>query len=108
MCCFSRAVQKVADTNIFARPSKDGRQYLVYAMTFASKEDLAMILPLPTPKGSPENALRFINLEKYTDFFKDLAAGFPAPKPTRGPSWNPGRSQNFPSVTEKAEEFSVQ
>jgi hypothetical protein len=85
MCCFSRAVQKVADTSIFARPSKDGRQFLVYAMTVASKEDLAMILPLPTPKGSPENALRFINLEKYPDFFKDLAAGFPAPKPTRSP-----------------------
>jgi hypothetical protein len=44
-----------------------------------------MILPLPTPKGSPEDALRFINLEKYADFFKDMAAAFPAPPPSRGP-----------------------
>src|SRR4051812_36142777 len=84
MCCFSRRVQKVADTNLFARPSKDGRQFLVYSMVYAAKEDLAMILPLPTPKGSPEDALRFINLEKYADFFKDLAAGFPVPPPSRG------------------------
>src|SRR4051812_45597125 len=84
MCCFSRRVDKVADTSIFARPSKDERQLLVYSMLFAAKEDLAMILPLPTPRGSPEDALRFINLEKYADFFKDMAAGFPPPKPSRG------------------------
>src|SRR5437870_3756964 len=84
MCCFSRRVDKVADTSIFARPSKDDKQFLVYSMLFAAKEDLAMILPLPTPKGSPEDALRFINLEKYADFFKDMAAGFPAPPPPRG------------------------
>ena len=29
MCCFSRAVQKVADTSIYARPSKDNKQFLV-------------------------------------------------------------------------------
>ena len=58
MCCFSRAVQKVADTSIFARPSKDNRQFLVYSMVFQAKEDLAMILPLPTPKGSPEGSQR--------------------------------------------------
>ena len=84
MCCFSRRVNKVADTSIFARPSKDNRQFLVYSMVFAAAEDLAMILPLPTPKGSPEDALRFINLEKYPDFFKDMAAAFPAPPPSRG------------------------
>jgi len=84
MCCFSRRVDKVADTSIFARPSKDNKQFLVYSMLFAAKEDLAMILPLPTPKGSPEDALKFINLEKYPDFFKDMAAGFPAPPPPRG------------------------
>jgi hypothetical protein len=83
MCCFSRAVQKVADTSIFARASKDGRQFLVYSMMFAAGEDLAMILPLPTPEGSAEDALKFINLEKYPEFFKDMLAGFPVP-PTRG------------------------
>ncbi len=84
MCCFSRRVDKVADTSIFARPSADNRQFLVYSMVFSAREDLAMILPLPTPKGSAEDALKFINLEKYADFFKDLAAGFPPPKPSRG------------------------
>jgi hypothetical protein len=71
----------VADTNIFARSSKGGRQFLVYSMHLAAKEDLAMILPIPVPENSPEKALRFINLEKYENFFDDLRAGFPEPLP---------------------------
>lgn len=79
MCCFSQKVDHVADTNIFARGSKDGRQFLVYSMKFHAAEDLAMILPIPTPKASPDDAVRFINLEKYPAFFDDLKAGFPEP-----------------------------
>ncbi|MFM8271975.1 MAG: hypothetical protein ACKODX_06520 [Gemmata sp.] len=84
MCCFSGTVDVVADTNIFARASKDGRQFLVYSMTFAAEADLAMILPVPTPKGSAEDAVRFISLKKYDTFFADLRKGFPAPPPPRG------------------------
>jgi hypothetical protein len=84
MCCFSKAVQKVADTNIFARSSKDGKQFLVYSMALTAKEDLAMILPIPVPKKSKENAVRWINLEKYEDFFKDMHKGFPAKHDGRG------------------------
>src|SRR4051794_5265300 len=80
MCCFSKAVQKVADTSIFARAGKDGRQFLVYSMFLSAKDELAMILPLPVPKDSKEDAVKFINLEKYSDFFKDMLKGFP----TRG------------------------
>src|SRR5947209_4706052 len=79
MCCFSRKVEAVADTNIFARAAKDGRQYLVYGMRFKAGEDLAMILPIPVPKASPDDAVRFINLEKYPTFFDDLHRGFPEP-----------------------------
>lgn len=77
MCCFSRKVQSVANTNIFARPAKKGRQFLVYSMVLAAQEDLAMILPIPVPKQTAEDAVRFINLEKYPKFFEDLRAGFP-------------------------------
>ena len=77
MCCFSKKVDVVADTNIFARPSKDGRQYLVYSMRLKAGEDLSMILPIPTPKGTAEDAVKFINLEKYSEFFADLRKGFP-------------------------------
>src|SRR5436190_17484510 len=80
MCCFSKKVEKVADTNIFARTSKDERQYLVYSMFLSAKDELAMILPIPTPKDSKEDAVKFISLEKYPEFFEDLAAGFPVPK----------------------------
>ena len=85
MCCFSRPIETVADTNIFARAGKAGRQYLVYSMKFAAGEELAMILPIPTPKGSPEDAVKFINLEKYEAFFDDLKKGFPEPPLPRGP-----------------------
>lgn len=87
MCCFSKEVQKVSATNIFARTSKDERQYLVYSMVLSAKEELAMILPIPTPKNSKEDAVKFISLEKYPEFFKDMLSGFPRPKddkPNRG------------------------
>jgi hypothetical protein len=79
MCCFSGAVERVADTSIFARPVDNGRQILVYAMTISTKSDVAMILPLPVPAGSPDDAVRFINLKEYPAFFKDLKRGFPEP-----------------------------
>lgn len=84
MCCFSKPVNVVADTNIFARASKAGGQFLVYSMKFKAGEDLAMILPVPTPKGSAEEAVKFINLKKYENFFDDLRKGFPIPPPPRG------------------------
>jgi hypothetical protein len=79
MCCFSRTVKWVANTNIFARSSTEDRQFLVYEMQLGADEDLAMVLPLPVPPKSPEGAVRFVSLAGYAGFFKDLAAGFPAP-----------------------------
>jgi hypothetical protein len=80
MCCFSGKVDVVADTNIFVRASKEGRQFIVYSMRFKAGEDLAMILPIPTAKNSAEDAVKFINLEKYPDLFDDLVKGFPVPR----------------------------
>jgi len=80
MCCFSRPVEIVSNTNIFARSSEKGRQYLVYSMTLSAKEDVAMILPLPVPANSAEDAVRFISLKEYPEFFNHLRAGFPEPK----------------------------
>jgi hypothetical protein len=91
MCCFSRRVNRVADTNIFARGSSEGRQFLVYSMLISAGEDLAMILPIPVPLMSKEDSVRFINLEKYPEFFRDLHSGFP-PKVTAAPA---GRTKSF-------------
>src|SRR5690242_3588510 len=76
MCCFSSAVDLVSDTNIFARRD-NGRQFLVYGMTYAARSELAMVLPLPVPPRTREDAVRFINLERYPELFDDLAAAFP-------------------------------
>ena len=52
MCCFSRPVDSVSATNIFARSGAGGRQLIAYSMTLRAGEDLAMILPLPIKPGS--------------------------------------------------------
>jgi hypothetical protein len=46
-------------------------------MSYAAASDLAMVLPLPIPPGVSEDALRFINLERYPTFFDDMRGGFP-------------------------------
>jgi hypothetical protein len=79
MCCFSGRVRNVADTKIFARASKDDRQFLVYSMKFKADDAVAMILPLPVPKAPKEDAVKFISLEKYEKFFEDMYQGFPQP-----------------------------
>ncbi len=81
MCCFSRPVDSVSATNIFARSGTDGRQFVVYSMTLRAPEDLAMVLPLPVKPGSGEKAVEFISLKDYADFFTDLKKGFPVPPP---------------------------
>ncbi len=83
MCCFSQPVESVSHTHIFARSATEGRQYLVYEMKVAAKSDLAMILPLPVPPKSAEDAVKFINLKEYPGLFHDMKEGFPEP-PTRG------------------------
>jgi hypothetical protein len=80
MCMFSGKVLSVGDTKIFARGGEGNRQFLVYSMRYAAKDDLAMILPLPTPIASPEDAVRFIDLSGYAEFFDDLRSGFPDPQ----------------------------
>lgn len=61
----------VARTRIFARP--DGvDQWLAYAMQVAAPSELAMILPLPVPIGSADDAATFLDLSAYPEIFSDL------------------------------------
>lgn len=76
MCCFSRPVQRVEKTSIYARRSAPGRQVLVYSATVTARERLAMILPLPVPPGSGEGAVRFVALDGYPDLMRHVARGF--------------------------------
>ena len=69
---------------IFARDAGHGKQYLVYSMSYAASEDLAMVLPLPVPVGSKEDAVKFIDLHDYSDFFSDLFTGFLEPDAMNG------------------------
>ena len=44
MCCFSGPVKSVSATNIFARMSESGRQFVIYSMTLNMAKPLAMVL----------------------------------------------------------------
>ena len=79
MCCFSGPVREVSRTRIFARATAGGRQVLAYSMTIAADADVAMILPLPTPLGVADDAVRFVDLSGYADLFGALDAVFPVP-----------------------------
>ena len=83
MCCFSRQVNAVADTSIFARAAGGGRQFLVYSMRLDASEPVAMILPIPVPVGAEDGAVRFISLEAYPEFFDEMRSGYPVPPLTR-------------------------
>jgi hypothetical protein len=76
MCCFSQPVERVSDTAIFARRT-NGRQLLAYSMRYRASAALAMVLPLPVPPDPAEDAVTFINLERYPEFFADVRKGFP-------------------------------
>lgn len=89
MCCFSRPVDFVHSTKIFARAEDSHRQFLAYSMTVSANEDLAMILPLPVRAGAGEGAVKFISLEGYPQFFEDMEKGFPKPPPPRDTKGGP-------------------
>ena len=76
MCIFSQPVDLVADTHIFARLA-NGTQFVAYEMQLSTLTENAMILPVPIARGVGEDALEFISLEDYPDFFDDLEALFP-------------------------------
>ena len=77
MCIFSQPVELVSNTHIFARVA-NGTQFLAYEMNLSTSTENAMILPVPVAHGAGEDALQFISLEDYPDFFDDLDALFPA------------------------------
>ena len=81
MCLFSGHVGKVWSTSIFARPLVGGRQLLVYGMSLEVADDVAMILPVPVPANSPDDAVTFVDLSTRPAFFEDLAALFPRMEP---------------------------
>lgn len=99
MCCFSGQVQRVAGTRIFAR--LDGaRQALVYSMQFSAASDVAMLLPIPVPPKSAEDAVKFVSLEGYPKLFEDLDALFPRPKAE-------GRGRGLPDLDAPGEKLQV-
>jgi hypothetical protein len=88
VCIFSRRVTDVSSTAIFARPTHEGRQIVVYRMNVSIGEDVAMVLPLPVPPGSAEDAVRFIDLSPWPKLFEELDRAFPPPPI---PAWGTGQ-----------------
>src|SRR5262249_32611957 len=62
------------------------RQVVVYEMRLASSGDLAMVLPLPIQRPS-DDAVKFIDLSSYPEFFDDLERCFPVPVSRGSAGW---------------------
>lgn len=77
MCMFTIPTQ-VSGTRIFARADGPGRQVLAYSMTIEASTDTAMVLPLPVPANTREDAVEFIDLSTYDDLFTQLERAFPS------------------------------
>ncbi|UUO08317.1 hypothetical protein M4951_08375 [Blastopirellula sp. J2-11] len=77
MCIFSQPVMTVNKTRIFARTTSASSQFLVYQMNYESRDENAMILPLPVRRPANDDNVQFINLEAYPKFFDELDDGFP-------------------------------
>jgi hypothetical protein len=94
MCCFSGKVRSVSRTSIFARDAGDGQQYLAYRMNLHADQEVAMVLPLPVPAKSPDDAVKFIDLSGYPEFFTALYAAmeFPPSKSAVPETLGPTRS----------------
>jgi hypothetical protein len=84
MCCFSAPVRSVSGTRIFAASKGDGRQFLAYSMSLAVDSDVAMVLPLPVPPRSAEDAVTFVDLSALPRFFDIIEATFDEPPPNDG------------------------
>lgn len=104
MCCFSRPIEHVSGTRIFARVLEGAEQALVYQMTLAATEALAMVLPLPVPIGAGDDAVRFVDLEGYDTFFDDVGKAFPPPAAAFG---MPFSRSNFMPQAKKLEVHKV-
>lgn len=103
MCIFSGKVEHVGDTKIFAR-LKDELQYLVYEMSVHARKDVAMILPLPVSSHA-EDAVKFISLEEYPKFFKDMAKSFERATKSLGSSRGIGCASFSPLVVHDVGDF---
>ena len=75
MCCFAGHVHDVSGTDIFARVGGE-REYVAYQMSFSSDRQTAMILPIPVAAHAGEDAVQFVPLDHYPEFFRDLEAHF--------------------------------
>lgn len=106
MCCFSRPVEFVGKTQIYARSLPRSEQALVYTMDVAFDEPLAMVLPLPVPPSPSEDAVRFVSLEGYPRFFDDLGAAFP-PDYLTAPQAKGGLFRGGPELSAKLEVHDV-
>ena len=64
-------------------------------MNYESRDDNAMILPVPIRRPATDDSFRFVDLRGYDDFFVDLADGFPY----TAPSFNIGCSASFDAAS---------
>lgn len=79
MCIFTRPIEAVSNTGIYARVNPAGEQYLAYAMSASLPEEMAMVLPLPVDRDKAE-AITFLDLSSCPRLFEWLRRAFKPPE----------------------------
>ncbi|VAW80073.1 hypothetical protein MNBD_GAMMA12-3272 [hydrothermal vent metagenome] len=97
MCVFTREIDYVTSTRIFAR-IEHARQAIIYDMYLSTDVETAMVLPIPVAKNHADNAVDFIDLSHYEDIFIDINALFPKSRGPVAASVSPGGSLNVVQV----------
>lgn len=82
MCIFTAKIDTVESTRIFSRLA-GSRQAVVYDMHLTTRQETAMVLPVPVARNKDADLLEFVDLSGYTDFFDDLESLFPKPPVSR-------------------------
>lgn len=80
MCIFAGSIKSVSRTNIFTR-IEDDWQVLIYEMSIDTPKENAMVLPIPIDLGQRQNGVKFYDLSKYENLFRDLKMLFPRDAP---------------------------
>jgi hypothetical protein len=98
MCIFSGRVEDVSSTKIFTTDLGLGIHATVYQMSATVDADLAMILPVPASGDLGDDAVQFVNLEKYPKFFSDMERLFEEPTKSFSKSLGGSASRGFLKV----------
>jgi hypothetical protein len=89
MSLINDPVATVYGPSIFARSLPEGRQVIVYQVSFDLAQGMAIILPIPVKPNSGDKAVQFVDLSGYPEMLEHMDNAFPKDNAVDGCSFRP-------------------